>query len=443
MQRQDRYQSDGKYDSFWMPFTSNRFFKDSPQIIASAKGLYYQTHDGKSVIDGISGLWCSSLGHGRKEITEAVTHQLEHLDYAPSYQIGHQLPFALADRLLGYLPDSFGQVFFVNSGSEACETALKIALAYQQSRGKKNKTLLIGRELGFHGAGMGAISVGGITNNKKLFPNLLPDVAHLPSIANQQCFIKGEPEGDLLQANALIDLIHMHSAEKIAAVIVEPVCGSGGVLIPPKGYLKRLREICDEHDILLIVDEVICALGRLGHPFSSTDYFDVVPDMITTAKSMTNGVIPMGAVFVRNAIYNQLISASDTLVELFHGYTFSANPVACAAAMACMDICEQEGLYYRAQELQEYWQDAVHSLKGLPHVVDIRNLGLMAAIELSPAKDQLPGYRAWSLFRACFEQGLMARANGECLALCPPLTVEKQHIDQMIGILSAQLKKLS
>ena len=276
----------------------------------------------------------------------------------------------------------------------------------------------------------------------RLFPNLLTSTDLLPSIANKQRFIKGEPESDITQADALLELIKRHGSETIAALIVEPVSASGGVLIPPAGYLKRLRQICDEHDILLIVDEVICALGRLGHPFSCSDYFEVVPDIVTTAKAMTNGVIPMGGVFLRGELYNQLVSNSDTLVELFHGYTFSANPVACSVAMACMDICEKEDLYYRARDLSLYWQEAIHSLQGAPHVIDIRNIGLMGAIELSPAEGELPGYKTWKLFRACFEQGLLVRANGENLALCPPLIVEKHHIDQMISIIAKQLKLL-
>ena len=431
-----------RLDSFWMPFTSNRLFKASPQIIESAEGLYYQTKQGDRVLDGASALWCCNLGHGRKEIIEAATRQLQKLDYAPSYQLGHDLPFILAERLLGYLPDEFGQVFFVNSGSEAAETAMKIALAWHQLQGNDQKVRLVGRQKGFHGAGFGAISVGGIENNRRLFPNLLQHTSLLPAIHNPP-FVRGEPPADTNQADALLDIIAEHSAETIAAVIVEPVCGSGGVLVPPAGYLRRLRDICDEHNILLIVDEVICALGRLGAPFASTGCYGVIPDIITTAKSLTNGVAPMGAAFIRQNIYDAFMAHNETLVELFHGYTFSANPLSCSVAMACIDICEREGLYHRVNTLSDYWQDAVHSLQGLPHVMDIRNIGLMAGIELEPQSGVLPGQRTWHLFRGCFDQGLLTRANGETLALCPPLIIEKTHIDQMIDIVGQQLKRLN
>ena len=436
---QDSYNHPG--DAFWMPFTANRLFKPAPQIITSASGLFYQSKQGHKILDGSSGLWCCNLGHGREDIINAASRQLKKLDYAPCYQIGHELPFQLAERLLKYLPDAFGQVFFVNSGSEAAETAMKIALAFQQLRGHSDRVKLVGREKGFHGAGFGAISVGGIENNCRLFPNLLKHTLLLPAIKNAP-FIKGEPPADPFQEKALEDVVNEHTADSIAAIIVEPVCGSGGVLIPPAGYLKRVRALCDQYDILLIVDEVICALGRLGTPFVSHDCFGVVPDIITTAKSLTNGVVPMGAVFVRQEIYDRFMVPDNTLVELFHGYTFSANPLACSVAMACMDICEKEGLYHRVQSIEGYWQEGVHSLRGLPHVKDIRNIGLMAGIELEPEEEALPGKRTWNLFRSCFDHGLLTRANGEVLALCPPLITEKHHIDQMIDIVSTQLKHL-
>ncbi len=425
-----------------MPFSTNRLYKASPQILREAEGLYFKSDSGHQVLDAVSGLWCCSLGHGRKEIADAVYQQLCTLDYAPSYQLSHELPFKLSRRLLNYLPDDFSQVFYVNSGSEAAETALKMALAYHQLSGKTEKVRLIGRELGYHGAGFGAISVGGIPNNSRLFPNQLQFTDRLPVARGNTPFIQGEPEQDDTQAEKLLDLIDQYSADTIAAVIVEPVSCSGGVLIPPKGYLKRLREICTEHDILLIVDEVICGLGRMGHPFASYDRYDVVPDFITTAKSLANGVIPLGAVFIRSGIYDTFLSKSDTLVDFFHGYTFSANPAACSAAMACMDICERENLYHRVSELEIYWQQAVHSLKGLPHVKDIRNIGLLAGIELESAPDELPGYRTWQLFRNCFEQGLLTRANGEVLALCPPLIIETADIDRIVSLISDELRKL-
>ncbi len=431
-----------RLDAFWMPFSANRDFKQSPRLITEAQGLHYTLDNGQKVLDAISGLWCSSLGHGNKEIAQAVYEQIGKLDYSPSYQISHELPFKLSERLLSYLPDSFGQTFFVNSGSEAAETAMKMALAYQQLRGKKDKVCLIGREMGYHGAGFGAISVGGIPNNTRYCPNLLQHVDKLPAVSSKFKFHKGEQPEDKSQADALLALIDKHSADTIAAVIVEPLCCSAGVLVPPAGSLKRLRSICDEHDILLIVDEVITAMGRLGHPFSSLDRYGVVPDIIITAKSLANGVIPMGAVFTQRKIYDAFLNSSETLVDFFHGYTFSANPAACAAVNAVLDIYERDGLFYRVQELEVYWQDAIHSLKGLPFVEDIRNLGLTGAIQITPDPNAISGSRTLRLFRACLEAGVMARANGEVLALCPPLIIEKEDIDRIVEVLAEQLQKL-
>ncbi|MRI33570.1 aspartate aminotransferase family protein [Endozoicomonas sp. OPT23] len=431
-----------RLDSFWMPFSANRNFKQSPKLLTEGQGLFYTLDDGSKVLDAISGLWCSSLGHGNKEIAQAVYEQIGKLDYSPSYQITHELPFKLSERLLNYLPDSFGQTFFVNSGSEAAETAMKMALAYQQLRGKKNKVRLIGREMGYHGAGFGAISVGGIPNNTRYCPNLLQHTDKLPAALSDLKFNKGEPPEDHRQADALLGLIDKYSADNIAAVIVEPLCCSGGVLVPPAGYLKRLRSICDQHDILLIVDEVITAMGRLGHPFSSQERFGIVPDIIITAKSLANGVIPMGAVFSQRKIYDTLTANSETLVDFFHGYTFSANPAACAALGAVLDIYERDGLFYRVQELEGYWQEAIHSLKGLPFVDDIRNLGLTGAIQITPDPAAVAGTRTLRLFRACLEAGVMTRANGEVLALCPPLIIEKEGIDRIISVLAEQLQKL-
>ncbi len=438
---------DSFWNAFWMPFTSNKLFKSSPRLISKASGIYYYSEHGHKILDGTCGLWCCNLGHGRPEIINAVSKQLQTLDYAPSFQVGHELPFALANRLLSYLPENFTQAFFVNSGSEATETALKMALAYHQLNGNTGKKRLIGRELGYHGAGFAAISVGGIENNRRLFPNLLQYTDHLPSLRTEQTdeshfFTRGEPDTDNTKADALLDIIARHGADTIAAVIVEPVCCSGGVLIPPKGHLKRLREICTRHDILLIADEVITALGRLGCPFSSTDYFDAVPDIIITAKSLANGVIPIGAVFSDQKIYDCFMTNSDTLVEFFHGYTFGANPAACSATMACLDICESENLFHRAKDIEGYWEDAVHSLRGLPHIKDIRNMGLLAGIELLSEPGEPVGKRTWNLFRACFEKGLLTRANGETLALCPPLIIEKKHIDLLIAIITDELKRL-
>jgi beta-alanine--pyruvate transaminase len=429
-------------EAFWMPFTANRQFKSAPRLFASAKDMYYTTVDGRQVLDGTAGLWCVNAGHSRLTIVEAIQKQAAILDYAPAFQMGHPGAFQLADRLAKMLPADLDHVFFVNSGSEAVDTALKIAIAYHRICGQGTRQRLIGRERGYHGVGFGGISVGGIGPNRKFFGGLLGGVDHLPHTHNldRNDYSRGQPEWGAHLADELERIVALHDASNIAAVIVEPVAGSTGVLIPPKGYLERLRAICDRHGILLIFDEVITGFGRLGASFA-TEYFGVVPDMITVAKGITNGTIPMGAVFVRKGIYDAFMQGPENAIELFHGYTYSGHPVACAAAMATLDIYEQEGLFQRAHDLSHYWEDAVHSLRGLPHVIDLRNLGLVAGIELEPIAGK-PGARAFECFLRCYERGLLTRTTADIIALSPPLIIEKHHIDELFGILTEVLREL-
>jgi beta-alanine--pyruvate transaminase len=429
-------------EAFWMPFTANRQFKAHPRIFVSAKDMHYTTEDGRQVLDGTAGLWCVNAGHCRDSIVEAVHKQVATLDFAPTFQMGHPGPFQLADRLVKMLPTGLDHVFFANSGSEAVDSALKIAIAYHRVRGEGTRQRLIGRERGYHGVGFGGISVGGIGPNRKFFGSLLTGVDHLPHTHNLQHndFSRGQPEWGAHLADELERIVALHDASTIAAVIVEPVAGSTGVLIPPKGYLERLRAICDKYGILLIFDEVITGFGRLGTNFAA-DYFGVVPDMITVAKGITNATVPMGAVFVRDEIYNAFMQGSENAIELFHGYTYSGHPLACAAAMATLDIYEQEGLFQRAHDLSKYWEDAVHSLRGLPRVIDLRNIGLVAGIELEPYPGK-PTACAFDCFLRCYERGLLIRTTGDIIALSPPLIAEKHHIDEMFGILSDVLREL-
>ncbi|MEQ8816903.1 MAG: aspartate aminotransferase family protein [Thalassobaculum sp.] len=426
-------------DPFWMPFTANRQFKKQPRMFVEAEGVHYTTADGRKVLDGTSGLWCCNAGHRRRPIIEAVQKQVEKLDFAPTFQMGHPLSFEFASRLTQML-EGFSQVFFTNSGSEAVDTALKIALAYQRAIGQGTRTRLIGRERGYHGVGFGGISVGGIVSNRKTFGTLLAGVDHLPHTHDlaRNAYTRGEPEHGLNLADELERIVALHDASTIAAVIVEPVAGSTGVLIPPKGYLKRLREICDKHGILLIFDEVITGFGRLGAPFA-TDYFGVKPDLFTTAKGITNAVVPMGAVFCRDGIYDAFMNAPDNSIELFHGYTYSGHPLACAAGLATIDLYRDEGLFERAAELAPYWEEGLHSLKGGNHVIDIRNIGMVGAIELEgiPGK---PTARAFDAFLQAYEKGLLIRTTGDIIALSPPLIVEKSHIDFIVETVGDVLK---
>ncbi|GAB4379257.1 MAG: aspartate aminotransferase family protein [Elainellaceae cyanobacterium] len=435
-------QSDrSELEAFWMPFTANRQFKANPRIFVSAKDMYYTTHDGRQVLDGTAGLWCVNAGHCRPQIVEAIHQQVSTLDYAPAFQMGHPAAFELASKLVEMVP-GYDHVFFANSGSEAVDSALKIAIAYHRIRGEGTRQRLIGRERGYHGVGFGGISVGGIGPNRKFFGSLLTGVDHLPHTHNLEhnAFSRQQPAWGAHLADELERIVALHDASNIAAVIVEPVAGSTGVLIPPQGYLERLRAICDKYGILLIFDEVITGFGRLGSSFA-TEYFGVKPDLITVAKGITNGTVPMGAVFVREGIYDAFMQGPDHMIELFHGYTYSGHPVACAAGLATLEVYQQEGLFDRARELSPYWEEAVHSLKGLPHVIDLRNLGLIAGIELESMPGK-PTARAFECFLRCYERGLLIRTTGDIIALSPPLILEKQHIDEMFGILTDVLKEL-
>jgi beta-alanine--pyruvate transaminase len=427
-------------EALWMPFTPNRQFKAAPRLLARASGMHYWTPDGRQILDGVAGLWCVNAGHGRHEITEAVANQLETMDYAPPFQMGHAGAFALANELVKIAPAGLDHVFFTNSGSEAVDTALKIALAWHRARGDATRTRLIGRERGYHGVGFGGISVGGISPNRKAWSTaLLPGVDHLQHTHDlaKNAFSRGAPAHGAHLADELERLVTLHDASTIAAVIVEPIAGSTGVLIPPAGYLKRLREICDRHGILLIFDEVITGFGRTGAPFAAQE-FGVTPDLLTVAKGMTNGCVPMGGVLVSKVVYDTFMHGPDG-IELFHGYTYSAHPVACAAGLATLDIYRREGLLTRARTLAGQWEDAAHALQGLPHVIDVRNYGLILGLELAPVAGKA-GARAFEVYAKCFERGLLVRQSADILALSPPLTITPAQIDEMFGILSAVLR---
>jgi len=428
-------------EALWMPFSNNRQFKRRPRMLAGAKDMHYTAVDGRKILDGTAGLWCVNAGHCREPITAAIREQAGRLDFAPAFQMGHPLSFEFAAKLAAMLPGDLDHVFFANSGSEAVDTALKIALAYHQAAGQPTRQRLIGRSRAYHGVGFGGISVGGIAANRKQYgAGLLGMVDHLPHTHDlaHNAYVKGQPEWGVHLADELERLIQLHDASTIAAVIVEPLAGSTGVLIPPKGYLERLRAICDKHGILLIFDEVITGFGRLGAAFAA-DYFKVVPDLMTVAKGITNATVPMGAVFASKKIYDAFMKGPDG-IELFHGYTYSGHPLAAAAGIATLKLYQDEGLFERAAALSGYWQEAIHSLKGQPHVIDLRNLGLVAGIELEPRPGK-PGTRAFDVFVDCFERGLLIRTTADIIALSPPLIVEKSHIDQMVNTISESLRK--
>jgi len=430
--------------SFWMPFTANRDFKSAPRLLDRAEGMHYYTPEGRQILDGTAGLWCVNAGHARPRIVQAIQQQAAKLDFAPTFQMGHPLAFELSNRLMQILPEEFGQAFFCNSGSEAVDSALKIALAYHRMRGEGQRTRLIGRERGYHGVGFGGISVGGIAGNRKHFGPLLAGVDHLPHTHNLEhnAFTQGQPAWGAHLADELEKILALHDPSTVAAVIVEPVAGSTGVLIPPVGYLQRLREITSKHGILLIFDEVITGFGRLGSPFAA-QHFGVVPDLMTVAKGITSGTVPMGAVFARKGIYEAFMQGPQKSIELFHGYTYSAHPLACAAAIATLDVYEEEGLLGRAAELEGYWQQAVHALADCPHVIDVRNIGLIGAIELAP-REGAPGVRAYEAFtRAFHEEGLLIRVTGDIIALSPPLIIGKSQIDQLFEGLARVLRTLA
>ena len=434
-------------DAHWMGFTANRAFKRAPRLLASAKGMHYTTVDGRQVLDAVAGLWCVNAGHGRDPITQAIAKSAATLDYAPAgFQLGHSAAFALADRLTGLTKNKFERVFFTNSGSESVDTALKIALAYWQAAGETQRVRFVGRLRGYHGVGFGGMSVGGIESNRKAFgAQLLPHADHLPQthgIASNR-FARGEPGAGAELADALEAIIAQRGGETIAAVIIEPVAGSAGVLVPPKGYLERLRALCDKHGILLIFDEVITGFGRLGATFA-TEYFRVTPDLVTLAKGLTNGAVPMGAVLVRKEIYDRVMNATESGagIEFMHGYTYGGHPLACAAALATLEIHNTERLAERARSLAPYFEEAVHSLRDQPHVVDVRNIGLMAGIELE-SRPGKPAARALEAYLDCFREGLLIRYTGDTIALSPPLIIEKPQIDEVVGTLTAALKRLA
>ena len=428
-------------EAFWMPFTANRHFKANPRILSHARGVHYWTTDGRQILDGVAGLWCVNAGHGRREISEAVARSLETCDYAPPFQFGHPQAFELANRLVKIAPAGLDHVFFANSGSEAVETALKIALQYHRVKGEATRTRLIGRERGYHGVNLGGTTVGGMVANRKAWSGaMVPGVDHLPHTHNlaKNAFSKGQPEHGAELAGELERLVALHDASNIAAVIVEPIAGSTGVLPPPKGYLAKLREICTRHGILLIFDEVITGFGRTGSAFASQE-FGVTPDIITCAKGLTNGAVPMGAVLVKKEIHDAFMTGPETAIELFHGYTYSAHPTACAAGIAAIGLYEREGLFQRAKELAPYWQEAVHSLKGTPNVIDIRNYGLTAGIEYEPIAGS-PGKRGFEVFLKAFEAGILVRTAGDITAMSPPLVIEKSQIDQLVETLGKAIR---
>ncbi|MGX9182085.1 aminotransferase class III-fold pyridoxal phosphate-dependent enzyme [Mesorhizobium sp. BHbdii] len=430
-------------ENFWMPFTANRQFKAAPRLLVSAKGMYYTDENGNKVLDGTSGLWCCNAGHGRKRIAQAVERQLSTMDYAPSFQMGHPIAFDFAAKLADHAPGcgsaKLDRIFFTGSGSESVDTALKIAIAYQRAIGQGTRTRIIGREKGYHGVGFGGISVGGLINNRRVFPQIPADHMRHTLDIQRNAFTAGLPVHGADLAEDLERLVDLHGAETIAAVIVEPMAGSAGVILPPKGYLERLGAIADKYGILLIFDEVITGFGRLGTPFAA-DYFKIVPDLMTTAKGITNGTIPMGAVFASRRVHDALMTGPENQIEFFHGYTYSGHPIACAAGIATMSIYEEEGLLTRASDLADAWRDAMHSLRGLPNVIDIRNIGLVGALELSP-RQGAPGARAYDVFVDCFQKGLLIRVTGDIIALSPPLIIEREQIGKIVSTLGDALQQ--
>src|ERR1700712_3349736 len=428
-------------DAYWMPFTANRQFKKSPRMLARAEGMHYWTPEGRQILDGVAGLGGANAGPARPKIVEAIRTQAAEMDFAPPFQMGHPKAFELADKLAKLTPEGLNRVFFVNSGSEAVETALKMAIAYHRIRGQGERTRLIGRERGYHGVNFGGISVGGMVANRKMFGNMLGGVDHIRHTHDpvRNAFTVGQPPFGAEFADDLEKVIALHDASTIAAVIVEPVAGSTGVLVPPQGYLQRLREICDRHGILLIFDEVITGFGRTGQPFAAQT-FGVTPDLMTLAKGLTNGAVPMGAVVARQGIHDTFMTGPEHLIEFFHGYTYSAPPLACAAGLATLETYADEGLLTRAGEMAGYFADGLHSLKGLPGVLDVRNIGLIGGIELTPVPGQ-PTKRAFDVFLDCYDKGALVRTTGDIIALSPPLIIERSHIDQLVETIGGAIKR--
>jgi beta-alanine--pyruvate transaminase len=419
-------------DAYWMPFTANRQFKQAPRLLKRSLGMHYWNDQGRQILDAVAGLWCVNAGHGRPRIVQAIQEQAAEMDFAPPFQMAHPKAFELASRVAALAPAGMNKVFFTNSGSESVETALKMALAYHRVRGEGSRTRLIGRERGYHGVNFGGISVGGIPGNRKMFGTMLGGVDHLRHTHDlaRNAYSVGQPEFGAELADDIERMVALHDASTIAAVIVEPIAGSTGVLIPPQGYLQRLRELCDKHGILLIFDEVITGFGRTGQPFAAQT-FGVTPDLMTVAKGLTNGCVPMGAVIARQAIHDTFMNGPEHLIEFLHGYTYSGHPLACAAGLATLDTYEEEGLLTRAGEIGPYFAQALHSLRGLPNVIDIRNFGLVGGVELTPIAGQ-PTKRAFDIFLDCYAKGVMLRTTGDILAFSPPLIVERQHIDQIV-----------
>lgn len=432
---------DAALRAWWMPFTHNRHFKSHPRLITSGQGAYYTLADGRRIFDGLSGLWCCPLGHSPERVVEAVQRQVATLDFSPSFQMGHPAAFSLAERIARFAGRPNDRVFFVNSGSEAVDTALKIAVAYHRVRSEGSRTRIIGRERGYHGVGMGGISVGGIVSNRKMFaPLMIPGVDHLPHTFDPKHmgFSRGQPEWGVHLADELERLVTLHDASNIAAVIVEPMQGSTGVIVPPQGYLKRLREICTRHGILLIFDEVITGFGRLGTPFAA-DFFDVKPDLITFAKAVNNAAAPLGGVLVSDSIYDAFMSGPEHLIEFFHGYTYSGHPLSVAAAHATLDELLERRLIDRAAKLAPVLEEAIHSLRGEPLVADIRNLGLAAAVDITPIPGK-PALRAFQVFEQAFSRGLLPRFTGETIALAPPFISTEDEVRNAIEVLRAALR---
>tara|TARA_X000000368_G_scaffold255679_1_gene202100 strand:- start:717 stop:2036 length:1320 start_codon:yes stop_codon:yes gene_type:complete len=430
-------------DNYWLPFTPNKKFKANPRLLTSAKGMYYKSDDGREVLDGIAGLWCTNAGHCHPKIVAAVQNQAAELDYATAFNMSHPKAFELAEKVSSLTPKGLDRIFYGNSGSEAVETAMKVALAYHASKGDGQKTKFVGREKGYHGVNFGGVSVGGLTPNRKSFGPLLPGIDHMPHTwdTEHMAFSKGQPEWGLHLADELEKILILQDPSTVAAVIIEPVTGSGGVIVPPVGYLERIREICTKHNVLLIFDEVITGFGRLGCCFAA-NRFDVRPDMITMAKGLTSAMIPMSAVAFDNSIYDQLMEGPEAMIELFHGYTYSGHPVACAAGIAALDVYEEEGLFDRAKEMEPHFQEAIHSLKGLNQVIDIRNIGLMGAIHFG--SDGLPATEfAAKVFQHCYDNNVLVRYSGEFLVLSPSLIVEKEHLDTIADALKAAITSVS
>ena len=438
-----RSQENLNLDNYWLPFTPNKKFKANPRLLTSAKGMFYKSDDGREVLDGIAGLWCSNAGHCHPKIVAAVQNQAAELDYATAFNMSHPKAFELAEKVSSLTPKGLDRIFYGNSGSEAVETAMKVALAYHASKGDGQKTKFVGREKGYHGVNFGGVSVGGLTPNRKSFGPLLPGIDHMPHAwdTEHMAFSKGQPEWGLHLADELEKILILQDPSTVAAVIIEPVTGSGGVIVPPVGYLERIREICTKHNVLLIFDEVITGFGRLGCCFAA-NRFDVRPDMITMAKGLTSAMIPMSAVAFDNSIYDQLMEGPEAMIELFHGYTYSGHPVACAAGIAALDVYEEEGLFDRAKEMEPHFQEAIHSLKGLNQVIDIRNIGLMGAIHFG--SDGLPATEfAAKVFQHCYDNNVLVRYSGEFLVLSPSLIVEKEHLDTIADALKAAITSVS